>query len=84
MVFIGTVISGLCGAGISPAVAGSCRTHVRARCSGRDARTTAGKMPAPHHGLTLALVNLIILKRLIEWPARGKQGGEGARCSPPP
>ncbi len=47
MVFIGTVISGLCGAGVSPAVAGASRTRVRARCSGQDARATAGKMPAP-------------------------------------
>ena len=44
---------------------------------------TLGTRHLPYR-LTLAFGNLIILKRLIKWSVLGKQGGEGARCSPPP
>jgi hypothetical protein len=43
---------------------------------------TPGTRHLPYR-LTLAFGNLIILKRLIKWSVLRKQGGEGARCSPP-
>jgi hypothetical protein len=73
--FIGDVIR---------SVARASRPWWRERPAPACGQDAAGKMPAPHHGLTMAFGNLIILLRLIKWSVLGEQGGEGARCSPKP